>query len=74
MKEKLEALYSVTSAICLFMLFTGMCLGLTGVWLDGFNESSLCGKLHETNWILFASALAGALISGFGSSYKKGKK
>jgi len=73
-RAKLDTIYSITSALCLFLLFTGMCLGLTGVWIDGFSNSDLCYKLHETNWILFMSSLAGALISGFGSGSGKEKK
>ena len=63
MVETLYKFYLVCVVACLVFLFGGLCIGLLGVWMEGFYDNSIRQKLIETNWMLFFTALAGAVIS-----------
>jgi hypothetical protein len=57
--------YTIAFWSSLILLIAGSALGLSGVWVEGWWNSDVYGKLLTTNIILFVTALAITIITRF---------
>ena len=56
-------IHTVTFWSAIVLLAVGSVLGLMGVWMDNFWDNDWAAKLIITDGILFAAAVAGAVIT-----------